>query len=105
MAGQRGLVDGRPDRVELRGGTGAEEADGDDADDRDQGDEEGVLHEGGATVVVTEAGLETSAEEVECGEHGAAGPFVGCPVRLRLVTRKTSGRPANQYIGRTTHSG
>ena len=47
----------------------AEERDGHDADDGDERDQERVLHEAGATLVVTEAGPEVSAEELVAGEQ------------------------------------
>ena len=57
--------------VELEGGRGllAQELEGDDADDGDEGHEEGVLHEGGATLGVREAGPQPSGEELVGADH------------------------------------
>lgn len=46
-----------------------EEGDGHDADDGDERHQERVLHEGGAPLVITEAGTEIGAEELVAGEQ------------------------------------
>src|SRR4051812_27706087 len=61
--GKRSAVDRGADGLELRRSRLAEERHGDDAHHGDEGDEEGVLHEGGAALVLTEAGTEVGGEE------------------------------------------
>lgn len=56
--------------AELRLRVPAEERDGHDADDGDEGHEEGVLHQGGATLVVAELGTQVGREERVAGEQG-----------------------------------
>src|SRR4051812_22531787 len=76
----RGLLDGAADLAELLVGRLAEELHGDDADDGDQGDEERVLHEAGAPLVLAEAGPHVRSDEFEVGEHRGNSLFrVRCP--------------------------
>ena len=64
------LLDGRADLTELLGSVLTEEADSDDADNSDQSHEEGVLHEGGATLRPAETGPEKgSAEPLPIGDE------------------------------------
>src|SRR3954449_265743 len=49
-------ADGGTDGAELARRAAAEEGDGHDADDRDEGHQKGVLHEAGAPLVTTEPG-------------------------------------------------
>src|SRR3954468_21030346 len=70
LGGKRSAVDRGADGLELRRSRLAEERHGDDAHHGDEGDEEGVLHEGGAALVLTEAGTEVGGEEFVAGQHG-----------------------------------
>src|SRR4051812_2924720 len=58
----RGLAQRVADGVELGAGLATQGAQGDDADHGDEGQEERVLHQGGATLGVAEAGTDVRAE-------------------------------------------
>src|SRR5438874_8247307 len=60
-----GLAQGVADGGELRAGLAAQGGQGDDADDGDEGQEERVLHQGGTTLGVAEAGAEVGGEGAE----------------------------------------
>src|SRR4051794_13816986 len=62
------VTDGVGDRAELRRGVVTKQRDGGDANDRDQRNEEGVLDQRGATLVI-EAGPKPGGEELERGDH------------------------------------
>ena len=55
----------------LAAGRRAEERHGDDADDGDEGHEQGVLHQGGAALGVAAAGPDVAGHEVVGAEHGS----------------------------------
>src|SRR5437868_668289 len=68
-------VDDRVGRVRQAGLPAvAEKSDGGDADDRDQGNEEGVLDQRGATLVI-ETGPKPVGEELERGDHFLLAPY------------------------------
>src|SRR3954452_22106973 len=77
-------ADGGGDRVELRRGVVTEEGDGGDADDRDQGNEEGVLDQRGATLVI-ETGPKPVGEELDRGDH-----FLACSLWKVVVVVVTT---------------
>ena len=66
---------GVADRAELRSGRVAEQADGGDADNSDEGDEQGVLDEAGAPLIV-HPGTEPRSENIPLGldVHGGRSP-------------------------------
>src|SRR3954447_4503337 len=68
------VADGVGDRVELRRGVVTKQRDGGDANDRDQRNEEGVLDQRGATLVI-ETGPEPVGEEFERGDHFLLAPY------------------------------
>ncbi len=58
----------------------AEEGDGEDAHDSDQGHEQGVLHEGGTTLGVAEASTQVSGNVFVTGQHRDDSLDGGCLV-------------------------
>src|SRR5205814_1570444 len=86
------LLNRRADAAELRAGVAAKEAHGADADDRNQGDEQGVLHERSTLLIRTKAGPQV---------RGAKLLPVGDEVHVLLLIRTcpTAGLAVLSCIG------
>src|SRR3954462_8627944 len=102
-------LDGGADLAELRVGALAEEGDGHDAHDGDQGHEEGVLDERGATVGLATS-LEPGADEVERGEHVRGAPCVSACGEAHgrgplFPAVEVSTTPYRSLMGRSTQTG
>src|SRR5436190_20896000 len=112
--GEARAADGGTDGADLARRAAAEEGDGHDADDRDQGNEQGVLDEAGAPLVTTELGPQVRSTVLlpigndiheQFSRYVMPQPGPGCCCLFFDTTRRRLDRTIGPLSGGTTTYG